>query len=288
MGGPAWKDFLCDHENMDEIQYSWFLLLCRCIENERADDATYDITASIVELYNEQVCHMSSGRTNGSHRPRGAMRLMGSMHRLLGNASWQKAAYYLPRKGLTRLKGTQLCLAELTVRRALTGGLAQVWDLLAPGGKQELELAKSIGGFDIPDLTQIGKGLCTAPCAIAVIMRCLPSSQAAMPYQSYVTVHQQMPIKTCLNHPDMAAGVTSPEQILGIMAHGFEHRATGCHDINAHSSRSHCLLIIHAAATDPTTGVRSVGKLTLCDLAGSERINKTGATGECTVDWPKL
>lgn len=33
----------------------------------------------------------------------------------------------------------------------------QVWDLLAPVGKQELELVKSIGGFDIPDLTQIGK-----------------------------------------------------------------------------------------------------------------------------------
>ena len=78
----------------------------------------------------------------------------------------------------------------------------------------------------------------------------------------------------------LCAAVTSPEQILGIMARGFEHRATGCHDINAHSSRSHCLLIIHAASTDPTTGVRSVGKLTLCDLAGSERINKTGATGE--------
>lgn len=27
------------------------------------------------------------------------------------------------------------------------------------------------------------------------------------------------------------------------------------------------------------TGVRSMGKLTLCDLAGSERITKTGATG---------
>lgn len=36
---------------------------------------------------------------------------------------------------------------------------AQVWDLLAPGGKQELELVKSIGGFDIPDLTQIGEAL---------------------------------------------------------------------------------------------------------------------------------
>lgn len=33
----------------------------------------------------------------------------------------------------------------------------QVWDLLAPEGKQELELVKSIGGFDIPDLTQIGE-----------------------------------------------------------------------------------------------------------------------------------
>ena len=36
---------------------------------------------------------------------------------------------------------------------------AQVWDLLAPGGKQELELVKSIGGFDIPDLMQIGEAL---------------------------------------------------------------------------------------------------------------------------------
>ena len=27
----------------------------RCIENERADDATYEISASIVEIYNEQV-----------------------------------------------------------------------------------------------------------------------------------------------------------------------------------------------------------------------------------------
>ena len=26
-------------------------------------------------------------------------------------------------------------------------------------------------------------------------------------------------------------------------------------------------------------GVRAIGKLTLCDLAGSERITKTGATG---------
>ncbi len=63
------------------------------------------------------------------------------------------------------------------------------------------------------------------------------------------------------------------------MGRGYEQRAVGCHDINAHSSRSHCALIIHAACTDAASGVRARGKLTLCDLAGSERINKTGATG---------
>ena len=55
-----------------------------------------------------------------------------------------------------------------------------------------------------------------------------------------------------------------------------------CLQINAHSSRSHCLLIITVTGTNTANGVRTVGKLTLCDLAGSERINKTGATGVLT------
>jgi Kinesin motor domain len=70
------------------------------------------------------------------------------------------------------------------------------------------------------------------------------------------------------------------------MAAGFEHRAVGCHDINAHSSRSHCLLIVGVHGTNISSGVRTVGKLTLCDLAGSERINKTGATGAADNMWP--
>ncbi|KAK9829410.1 hypothetical protein WJX72_005680 [[Myrmecia] bisecta] len=80
--------------------------------------------------------------------------------------------------------------------------------------------------------------------------------------------------------PDLTqVEVTSPEQIFEIMGQGFEHRAVGCHDINTHSSRSHCLLIINVAVTEASTSIRTVGKLTLCDLAGSERINKTHATG---------
>ena len=78
----------------------------------------------------------------------------------------------------------------------------------------------------------------------------------------------------------LLADVTSPEQVHDLMAAGYEQRAVGCHDINAHSSRSHCALIIHCACTNAASGVRARGKLTLCDLAGSERINKTGATGD--------
>ena len=57
----------------------------RCIETERAADATFDIAASMVEIYNEAVV-----------------------------------------------------------------------DLLAEGGKREVELAKCAGGFAVPDLTRVG------------------------------------------------------------------------------------------------------------------------------------
>ncbi len=66
------------------------------------------------------------------------------------------------------------------------------------------------------------------------------------------------------------------------MSVAAEETWPSCAQINAHSSRSHCLLIINVVGTNAANGVRTVGKLTLCDLAGSERINKTGATGAAT------
>lgn len=62
--------------------------------------------------------------------------------------------------------------------------------------------------------------------------------------------------------------VTSAEQITEVMSRGYENRCTAAHDINAHSSRSHALLIVEVAATNLGSGIRTVGKLTLCDLAG--------------------
>ena len=50
------------------------------------------------------------------------------------------------------------------------------------------------------------------------------------------------------------------------------------------SSRSHLLLRITVCGTDKVSGAVSNGVLTLCDLAGSERIGKTEATGQRLVE----
>jgi hypothetical protein len=57
-------------------------------------------------------------------------------------------------------------------------------------------------------------------------------------------------------------------QITDVMSRGYDNRCVAAHDINAHSSRSHALLIVEVTSTNIATGIRTVGKLTLCDLAG--------------------
>lgn len=62
--------------------------------------------------------------------------------------------------------------------------------------------------------------------------------------------------------------VTSAQQITEVMQKGYVNRCTAAHDINVHSSRSHALLIVEVASINLASGIKSVGKLTLCDLAG--------------------
>ena len=50
------------------------------------------------------------------------------------------------------------------------------------------------------------------------------------------------------------------------------------------SSRSHLVCMITVEGHNRTSGVTSVGSLTLCDLAGSERVGKTEAKGKRLVE----
>jgi len=74
--------------------------------------------------------------------------------------------------------------------------------------------------------------------------------------------------------------VDSPERVFELMAQGQANRAVGAHDMNEHSSRSHSILTITIQGSNSLDGTRTAGKLNLIDLAGSERISKTDATGD--------
>ncbi|KAJ9460820.1 Kinesin-like protein klp-3 [Diplonema papillatum] len=64
------------------------------------------------------------------------------------------------------------------------------------------------------------------------------------------------------------------------MAQALKNRREGTTDMNAHSSRSHMILSLVVCSKNIGTGAQSFGKLNLIDLAGSERLSKTGATGQ--------
>lgn len=73
---------------------------------------------------------------------------------------------------------------------------------------------------------------------------------------------------------------TSHEEVLAIMAHGYANRAKAATDMNAHSSRSHCALSVYVTAKSMIDGRATRGKMHLIDLAGSERLSKSGAEGQ--------
>ena len=73
--------------------------------------------------------------------------------------------------------------------------------------------------------------------------------------------------------------VTSAADVLELIASGNKIRSTASTNMNAYSSRSHCMLMVSVERRFLDTGRIGHGKFYLVDLAGSESINRTGATG---------
>jgi kinesin family protein C2/C3 len=74
--------------------------------------------------------------------------------------------------------------------------------------------------------------------------------------------------------------VSEMPEVEALMAEGQAGRQVGGHDMNAHSSRSHLILSVSIKSTNKFTGEKLSSKLQLIDLAGSERVGKTDATGD--------
>ncbi|XP_036375543.1 kinesin-like protein KIN-14R [Megalops cyprinoides] len=78
--------------------------------------------------------------------------------------------------------------------------------------------------------------------------------------------------------------VETEDDILNVMEVGEKNRKIASTKMNIESSRSHLIVTLQVDGTDSISGVTSRGTLTLCDLAGSERISKTEARGQRLVE----
>jgi kinesin family member C2/C3 len=75
--------------------------------------------------------------------------------------------------------------------------------------------------------------------------------------------------------------VFDAESIHLLMERGQSNRSVGRTDANEHSSRSHSLLLVDVVGQSKAhDGVSTRGRLVLVDLAGSERVSKSGAEGQ--------
>jgi len=73
---------------------------------------------------------------------------------------------------------------------------------------------------------------------------------------------------------------TSAKDLAKTIGDGLSKRKVQATNMNAVSSRSHLMFIIKLQITDRITGRSRPGKITLVDMAGSERLAKSGVSGE--------
>ncbi|KXZ52544.1 hypothetical protein GPECTOR_9g588 [Gonium pectorale] len=74
--------------------------------------------------------------------------------------------------------------------------------------------------------------------------------------------------------------VNRPEAVDQLLAQAMDKRSVGCTALNEQSSRSHMVFVMRIEGHNRTTDVKVSGVLNLIDLAGSERVKESGATGQ--------
>jgi kinesin family protein C2/C3 len=91
------------------------------------------------------------------------------------------------------------------------------------------------------------------------------------PFGQYVTNLTDVPVRSATDIDD-------------IMARAQSHRSEAATNMNLHSSRSHMILYVIVKTKNRHTGVQSYGKMSLIDLAGSERLDKSEVQGQAAKE----
>eukprot|EP01083_Nonionella_stella_P149919 476799_1 len=82
--------------------------------------------------------------------------------------------------------------------------------------------------------------------------------------------------------------VRDAQEVMDLMTMGSRARTTGATPMNAASSRSHGVFMLILSQTNTKSGTKKVSKLMMIDLAGSEKVSKTGATGMLLKEAQKI
>lgn len=69
---------------------------------------------------------------------------------------------------------------------------------------------------------------------------------------------------------------SSEKEVMEVLALAQSRRCVKATQSNAESSRSHMVFTLHFECTTKG-GIKRIGRLNICDLAGSERLSKSGA-----------
>ncbi|KAK3114501.1 hypothetical protein LTR53_007142 [Teratosphaeriaceae sp. CCFEE 6253] len=77
-------------------------------------------------------------------------------------------------------------------------------------------------------------------------------------------------------------------EVYRVLEMGGQARAVASTNMNQESSRSHSIFVIEIAQKNVETGSARSGRLFLVDLAGSEKVGKTGASGQTLEEAKKI
>lgn len=79
---------------------------------------------------------------------------------------------------------------------------------------------------------------------------------------------------------DTSDSVTGMQQLEALMRVAARSRSVASTKMNAQSSRSHSVFMLNLRGYNADTGAEVEGALNLCDLAGSERLDRSGASND--------
>ena len=82
--------------------------------------------------------------------------------------------------------------------------------------------------------------------------------------------------------------VRDAQEVIDLMTMGAGNRTVAGTNMNAVSSRSHGVFMLKLISTNTQTGSKKISKLMMVDLAGSEKVAKTGASGQTLEEAKKI